>query len=125
MTKFLPVLALLAAAVPAYAQQQQQEPAPPKPTKAEVEKLVGSITGDKARMAQYCEMIKLYNDAYEAGEKKDEKAAEDLAQKADEIGEKLGPDYEKVIDGLAEVDPESEEGKALFAAFEPLDKGCN
>jgi hypothetical protein len=122
MTKFLAAIALVLA-VPAFA--QQQEAAPPKPTKAEVEKLVTAITGDKKRVSQYCEMVKLYNEAYEAGEKKDDKKAEELAEKADQIGEQLGDDYARVIDGLAEVDPESEEGKALFAAFEPLDNACN
>lgn len=126
MTKFVAAVALIAFAIPAYAQQQPEKPeqTAPKPSQAEVEKLVKELSSDKARIGQYCEMVKLYNEAYDAGEKQDEKKAEELAQKADEMGEKLGPDYARIIDGLAEVDPESEEGKALFAAFEPLDKEC-
>lgn len=121
--KFAAIVALLAAAIPAYA-QENKEPAPAKPTKAEVEKLVSTITSDKEQLANYCGMVKLYNEAYDAGEKQDEKKAEELAAKADEMGQKLGPDYERVIDGLSEVDPESEEGKNLYSAFEPLDKEC-
>jgi hypothetical protein len=116
--------AALLIASPVFAQQQKQDAAPPKPSKAEVEKLVKGIQGDKAKVKQYCDMVKLYNEAYDAGEKKDEKKADELAQKADEMGKQLGGDYERIIDGLSEVDPESDDGKALFATFEPLDKEC-
>lgn len=125
MKKFVAAAAFVAFAFPALAQQQEaaEEQAAPKPSKAEVDSLVKAISADKARIGQYCEMVKLYNESYEVGEK-DEKKAEELAEKADELGEKLGDDYSKVVDGLAEVDPESEEGKLLFAAFEPLDGSC-
>lgn len=124
MTKYLAAVVFMAFAIPAFAQDNKEEQAPPPPTKADIEKLVKQISADKEQINAYCQMVKLYNEAYDAGEKQDEKKAEELAQKADEMGEKLGEEYARIIDGLAEVDPESEEGKALYAAFEPLDKEC-
>lgn len=124
MTKYLAAVVFMAFAIPAFAQDKKEEQAPPPPTKADIEKLVKQISADKEQINAYCQMVKLYNEAYDAGEKQDEKKAEELAQKADEMGEKLGEEYARIIDGLAEVDPESEEGKALYAAFEPLDKEC-
>jgi hypothetical protein len=130
MTKYAAILALAAfVAFPAYAQQKpaagdDKEQTAPKPTKAEVDKVVKSISGDPAKSKQYCDMVKAYNAAYEAGEKKDDKKADELSQQADKMSDALGADYAKVIDGLSDVDPESAEGKELFASFEPLDSKC-
>lgn len=95
-----------------------------KVTVEDIKKLTAKIEADAGQMKSYCEMSKLYAQAFEAGEKKDEKKADELSKKADELGKSLGGDYEKVMEALQEVDPESEEGKKLVAAFEPLDKKC-
>lgn len=97
---------------------------PAKVSVDDVKKLVGQIEADQKRVAAYCDMSKLYNEAYEAGEKKDEKKADELGKKADEMGKSLGGDYERIMDGLQEIDPASDEGKVVIAAFEPLEKKC-
>ncbi|MDX2264409.1 MAG: hypothetical protein NW215_05510 [Hyphomicrobiales bacterium] len=111
---------LLAAACAAHAQT-----APAKVTVDDVKKLISTIEADAKRVAAYCEMSKLYNEAYEAGRKKDDKKAEELGKKADEMGKSLGGDYERIMDGLQEIDPASDDGKVVIAAFEPLEKKCN
>lgn len=114
---------VLFAAVPAFAQAQQGGNAP-KPTKAEIQKLVDSIKGDKAKTQQYCDMMSLYDQAAQAEEKKDTKKVDELTKQADEAGKKLGPDYEKVMAGLQQIDPSSKEGQDLSAALDPLDNAC-
>jgi hypothetical protein len=120
--KFVTAIALFVAA-PAFAQAQESGNAP-KPTKADVQKLVQSIQADKAKAQQYCAMMKLYDQAAEADEKKDNKKVEDLTKQADDAGKTLGPDYQKVMEGLQQIDPTSPEGKELSAALDPLDNSC-
>jgi len=94
------------------------------PTKADAQKVVQMITGDKAKMAAYCDIAKLEDQMAQLDEKKDQKKAEELSKQADTLGQKIGPDYVKLMAGLEQVDPDSKEGKDLSAVFEPLDKQC-
>ena len=119
--KFATAIALFAA-IPVLAHAQQGENAP-KPSKADVQKLAQSIQTDKAKTKQYCDMMKLSAQAAEAEEKK-AKNAEELAKKADEAGQALGPEFQKVMDGLQQIDPSSAEGKELSAVLDPLDNSC-
>ncbi|MDX2264462.1 MAG: hypothetical protein NW215_05785 [Hyphomicrobiales bacterium] len=98
--------------------------AAPSVKPADVAKVAASIKGDAAKLKAYCEMQDLYNQSYEAGEKKDDKKAEELANKADELGKSLGADYEKIMVAGADIDPESKEGQDFYAGFEDLDKSC-
>jgi hypothetical protein len=59
-----------------------------------------------------------------AEEKNDTKNFDALVARASSLEEQLGPDYTRVIDGLGEVDPTSEEGQKYAAVFEPLNKQC-
>jgi hypothetical protein len=120
--KFAATIAIFAT-LPAFAQAQQGGNAP-KPTKADVQKLVESIQSDKAKTQQYCDMMKLYDQAADAEEKKDSKKAEEMAKKADDASKSLGPDYEKVMAGLQQIDPASPEGQELSAVLDPLDNSC-
>ena len=112
--------------MPALAQAQTSgAPAnAPKPTKADVQKVVQMISGDKSKLQAYCDLGKLSNQMAEADEKKDTKAVAALGPKIDSLTQKLGPDYVKLMDGLDLVDPSSPEGKEVAAAFDPLDKQC-
>jgi hypothetical protein len=110
------------AAVPVYA--QAQKPSTAKVTAADVQKVVTLISGDKAKTQSYCDIGKLNEQIEEADEKKDIKKTEELSQQIDALGKKLGPEYAALMDGLQEVDPESEDGKQIDLMFEPLDKLC-
>jgi hypothetical protein len=96
----------------------------PKPTAADVQKLVQTISGDKAKVQAYCEMGKVLAQMDQAEQKKDTKAIKTLGDRADALAQQLGPDYSKVMDGLNSVDPGSAEGKRFGALFEPLYKQC-
>jgi hypothetical protein len=110
------------AAVPVYA--PAQKPSTAKVTAADVQKVVTLISGDKAKTQSYCDIGKLNEQIEEANDKKDIKKTEELSQQIDALGKKLGPEYAALMDGLQEVDPESEDGKKIGLMFEPLDKLC-
>jgi hypothetical protein len=117
----------LIAAFPVIAQAQGNNAPPsnvPKPTAADVQKLVQTISSDKAKVQAYCEMGKVLAQMDQAEQKKDNKAIKALSDRANALGQQLGPDYSRVMDGLNSVDPGSAEGKRFGALFEPLYKQC-
>ena len=118
--KLLIVAVFVTAAVPVYA--QAQKPSTAKVTTADVQKVVTLISGDKAKTQTYCDIGKLNEQIEEADDKKDIKKTEELSQQIDALGKKLGPEYAALMNGLQEVDPESEDGKKIGLMFEPLDK---
>jgi hypothetical protein len=122
MNPKLIVAVFVIAAVPVYA--QAQKPSTAKVTAADVQKVVTLISGDKAKTQTYCDIGKLNEQIEEANDKKDIKKTEELSQQIDALGKKLGPEYAALMDGLQEVDPESEDGKKMGLMFEPLDKLC-
>jgi hypothetical protein len=126
--KFKLVIAVAAiAALPVLAQAQQKGAPPPAakpPTKADVQKVVNQIKGDKAKLDTYCQIAKLGDQAQAAAEKKDQKKMEDLNKQADALAAKVGPDYVKLMASMEEVDPESKDGKELIAMFDSLDASC-
>ena len=122
------VIAIAAiAALPVLAQAQQKGAPPPAakpPTKADVQKVVTQIKGDKAKLDIYCQIAKLGDQAQAAAQKKDQKKMDALNQQAEALGQKLGPDYIKLMEGMDNVNPDSKEGKDLIAILDPLDAMC-
>lgn len=129
---FVGAIALFALAAPAFAQDAAKPDAAPKEepvkvTEADVaaaKKMIATIQADKAKLKTYCDTQALYQKADEAAEKKDEKTAEELGNKADAQAKTLGPDYDKINMVDAELDPESASGKEYHTAREALDKLC-
>ena len=113
---------LVIAAVPVCA--QAQKPSAATVTKTDVQKVVKLISGDKAKTQTYCDIGKLNAQMAEADETKDTKKLDELSQQIDALGKKLGPEYAAMMDGLEDVDPESEDGKQIGLMFQPLDKLC-
>jgi hypothetical protein len=73
--------ALVATAAVVHAQQGGPPASAPKPTKAEVEKVVQTITSDKAKAQVYCDLNKTYDQLQEANQKHDSKAVEALTNR--------------------------------------------
>ena len=113
---------LVIAAVPVCA--QAQKPSAANVTKADAQKVVKMISGDKAKTQTYCDMAKLGEQIEQANEKKETKKADELSQKMDELGTKLGPEYVALLDGLKEIDAESQDGQEIGSTLEALDKLC-
>jgi hypothetical protein len=125
MTLKLTIAAAALVAMSAFAQAQQGPPPKvPKPTKADVQKVVAMISADKAKTQAYCQLSKINDQMAEAQDKKDQKKMEALANQADALVQKIGPDYEKLMEGLDQIDENSPDAKAFGDLFAPLDKLC-
>ena len=106
----------------------QAQPAPPanvpKPTKADVQKVVQIVSTDKAKSQAYCSLAKLEDQMGALDPQKDEKKLEALSNQADEVAEKIGPEYVSLMDGLDQVDENSPAGKDIAATLGQLDSVC-
>jgi hypothetical protein len=119
------VLAVAAAAcVLAFGALAQQPPNVPKATNADAQRVVKLISTDKVKTQAYCDMIKIGDEMEQAQQKHDTKKSDELAQKADDLAEKLGPDWDALMAGLQGVDENSKDGQAIGATLQSLDKLC-
>jgi hypothetical protein len=116
------VAILVIAAVPVCA--QAQKPSAAKMTKADAQKVVKIISGDRVKMQAYCDMGKLGDQVDAAAQKNDTKKADELNQKMDDLAKKLGPEYNAMMAALQDTDMESEDGQAIGSTLELLDKSC-
>ena len=121
MKRLLIVGILLISTAPLYAQLQQQNIAK---LKADAQKVVSIIKGDKAKMQTFCQISDLGDQIGEADEQKDRKKAEALAQKMDELEKQLGPEYLALVEATKDLDPNSNEGQEIESSFEKLDDSC-
>ena len=118
----LTVAILVIAAAPVCA--QAQAPSAAKVTKAAAQNVIKIIRGDKAKTQIYCDIGKLGEEIAQAEQKKDTKKADELYRQMDELGTKLGPEYVALMDGLEELDPNSQDGQEIGSMLEGLDKLC-
>jgi uncharacterized protein YpiB (UPF0302 family) len=90
MNRPLMVGILVISTVPLYAQVQQPDAAK---LKADADKVVSTISGDKAKTQTYCQMTNLGEQIDQAIQEKDRNKLEALAQKVNELEKQLGPEY--------------------------------
>jgi len=121
MKRLLIVGILLISTAPLYAQLQQQNIAK---LKADAQKVVSIIKGDKAKMQTFCQISDLGDQIGEADEQKDRKKVEALAQKMNELEKQLGPEYLALVEATKDLDPNSNEGQEIESLFEKLDDSC-
>jgi hypothetical protein len=117
-TTFVAAIAVIAAlSAPAFAADQKaaDQKAPPPASKADVQKLVDTIKADKAKLAQFCEVMKLDEQAAAASEKNDQKKVEEISKQEEEAGKKISPDFDKIMSAL---------GEDTGPLVEELAKGC-
>lgn len=110
-------------AVPGWALAQE----PRAITNAEAQNLIETISGDEAKTQAYCDIIKL-GDQIEQAEQT-ENNTDELYRQRDELAEKLGPGFVTLMNGLQDVDPNSEVGQAngaiIQTTIETLNRSCN
>ena len=116
------VAILVIAAVPVYAQAQKSSAA--KVTKADAQRVLKIISGDKAKTQTYCDMNKLGEQIEQANEKNDNKMVNELSEKLEALGEKLGPEYTALMDGLPDIDLDSEVAQEIESVLLSLDELC-
>ena len=114
------------AAAPIVAFAQKDDPAnhAPKPTLADAQKVVQTISSDKTKLQAYCDLGKLQDQMEKAEEGNDTAAVNALVAKADALAQQIGPEYLGIVEGLEEVDPNSAEGQKFAAVFNTLHEKC-
>jgi hypothetical protein len=115
------VAVLLIGAAPLFAQAQQPDMAK---LKADAQKVVSIIKGDKTKTEAYCQINELAEQIGEAQQEKDSKKAEELSRQVMQLEIKLGPDYLTLVNGLKDVDPNSQQAQELDSILAPLDDTC-
>ena len=121
MNRSLVVAISLICAAPLYAQGTQPDAAK---LKADAQKVVSIINGDKAKTQTYCQILDLGDQLDQVDEEKDPKKAEDLSQKIGELEKTLGPEYLTLAESLEHMDPASREGQEIVSIIESLEKSC-
>jgi patatin-like phospholipase/acyl hydrolase len=124
--KLVLAISVLAAMMPAFAQAKHGETPPtnPKSTLAQVQKVIQIISGDKVKTQQFCDVEKLDPQIAEAVQKNDPNKLEALIKQADDLAQKIGPEYVMMMEGLAQIDENSREGKQIADALDSLVKLC-
>jgi hypothetical protein len=85
-------------------------------------KTFDAVANDAAKLKTYCEMNKVMNSA---GDDKANDAKDDaLDKQIQDYMKQLGADFETAFEAGADLDPDSEDGKAYDAALDKLDAKC-
>jgi type VI protein secretion system component VasK len=121
LSGLLIVAILLMSSASLYAQHQQPDLAK---LKADAQKLVSIISGDKAKIEAYCEATDIGEQIVEAAQDNNEKKAAALMQRMDELEKTLGPEYRRLLDALYEADPDSKDVQDILAMLAMLDQSC-
>ena len=108
------------AGLPLCAEAQQPDAAK---AQAAAQKVVKMITSDKGKKQIYCDIVKL-GEQIEETDPTDTKKTDELYQHVDELAATLGPEYVALMNGLQDMDPDSEEGKEIGSTLDGLNKLC-
>jgi len=120
MNKSLIFAILLISVAPIYAQQQPNM----AKLKADAQKVVSIIKGDKAKTEVYCQINELGEQIDEADQKKQDIKTEELSQRVTELQKKLGREYLSLVKDLNDVDSNSPEGQEIDSILADLDDIC-
>jgi hypothetical protein len=96
----------------------------PKPTLADVRHLADAITSDKLKLRAYCELGGIHDQMQQALDNQDANAIDALIAKADALEQQLGIEYERVIEGLEQMDFNTAEGQQIADVFKTLQERC-
>src|SRR5262249_11127875 len=121
MNALLIVGILIFSTGPLFAQAQQPDPAK---LKADAQKVVSIISGDKAKTEAYCQITKFARQIGEAEQEKDSNKEEALSRQVFELEIKLGPEFISLVSGLKDVDPNSQQAQEIDSILAPLEDSC-
>jgi hypothetical protein len=121
MSRLLIIGVLLNSALTLYAQAQQPDTAK---LKADAQKVVSIIRGDKAKTQAYCQINSLGGEVDMAAQAKDERKADVLTEKINELEKQLGPEYLALFDALNNADQDSKDFQDILSMFDSLDQSC-
>jgi recombinational DNA repair ATPase RecF len=107
--------------VSSHAQNQQPDTAK---LKADAQKVVGIISGDKAKTQTYCQIANVGEQMSQAVQAKDKKKFDELAQKLPELEKNLGPEYLGLVESLGKMNLTPKDGQEIVSMFDKLDDSC-
>ena len=121
MSRLLITGVLLSSVLTLYAQAQQPNTAK---LKANAQKVVSIIRGDKAKTQAYCQINSLGGEVDMAAQARDEQKADALTKKINELEKQLGPEYLALFDALNDADQNSKDFQDILSMFDTLDQSC-
>src|SRR6516225_6810908 len=121
MCRLLIVVISTISTMPLSAQGQQPDPAK---LKADAQKVVSIISGDKAKAQAYCQIGIVGEQMNQALQGKDKKKFEELVQKQSELEKNLGPEYRGLVESLGKVNLTPKDGQEIVSMFDTLDDSC-
>jgi hypothetical protein len=80
-----------------------------------------AVGNDPAKLKTYCEMSKLMSSTDDSD---DEAKNDELDKQMQGFMKELGTDFEQAFEAGADLDPDSEDGKAYDAALDKVDAKC-
>jgi len=120
MKRLLIVGILIVSIAPLFAQAQPN----PAKLKADAQRVVSAIRGDKAKSQAYCQINSLGGEIDLAAQARDEQKADTLTKKINDLEKQLGPEYVALFNALEEADSNSDEVQEILSMFDDLDKSC-
>ncbi len=84
-------------------------------------KTFDAVAADPAKLKTYCEINKLMSTATDDD---DDAKSEALDKQVQALMKQLGPEFETAFEAGADLDPDSEDGKAYDAAIDKIDGKC-
>jgi len=117
-------IAILAISTVAASPQDDPTRQAAKPTWADVQHLADTIGSDKSKLRAYCELGHLHDETQQAIDENDANAIDALMAKTDALEQQLGPEYDKVIEGLDQIDFSSVEGQEIADVLRTLHAKC-
>ena len=91
---------------------------------ADVRHLADAITSDKLKLRAYCELGGIHDQMQQALDNQYANAIDALIAKADALEQQLGIEYERVIEGLEQMDFNTAEGQQIADVFKALQERC-
>ena len=121
MCRLLIVVISTISTMPLSAQGQQPDPAK---VKADAQKVISIISGDKAKTQSYCQIAIVGEQMNQAAQAKDKKKFGELAQKLVELEKKLGPEYLGLVESLGKANLTPKDGQEIVSMFDTLEDSC-
>jgi len=104
--------------------QEQPTDQTQKLTLEDVHHLAEMIGSDESRLRAYCELGKLHDEPRQAVEYNDMNAIAAVTAKTYAFERQLGPEYDKVLNELDQIDFSSDEGQRIAVTFYALQQKC-
>jgi hypothetical protein len=105
---------IISSAVPLQVQAQRADPAK---LKADAQRIVRVVGGDRAKTQAYGQID-------QAVREKDEQKADALTRKINDLEKTLGPEYLAFFDALNNLDQNPKEFRDILLVFDTLNQSC-